>query len=41
MEPNDQYPSGYGRMQNGGGQFLDKFGNPVLKDDKPGHICPE
>lgn len=40
MEPNNQYPSGYGRIQDGGGNYTDKYGNTVLKTDKAGHIEP-
>lgn len=40
MDPTPQYPRGYGRIQDGGGRYLDRFGNPVSKDDPAGHICP-
>ena len=41
MDPTPSRPNGYGRIQNSGGQYTDKFGREVNKRDDAGHICPE
>ena len=39
MDPTKNYPNGYIRNQNSGGQYTDVNGNVVPKNDPRGHIC--